>query len=173
MNNLSSQINENSSAFCPSCERFIGAADVCPYCGTDSARNPILRKLRYAAFLLGIVGLFFLYMMATHKGIPVIEINEITPMMNFAHVRVIGIVERSAYIAKKAGRVNYLSFSVNDGSGALRIAAYRNVSQKLVEKNLVPPKGVKVDVSGSLSVSAEGKIKLILQTTNQLHVVDE
>ena len=93
-------------------------------------------------------------------------------MMNFAKVRIIGSVERSAYIAKKEEKINYLSFLVKDDSGILRVAAYRKVARNLVEKNLVPAKGVKVDISGSLSVAAEGKIKLILQTTNQLHIVD-
>lgn len=153
---------------CPSCERFIGPADICPYCNTDSAKKPVLRILRYAALLLGVVGLAFLYLMVTHRDLPVIKVGEITPMMNFAYVRVAGTVERDAYVVRKKGKVDYLSFSVDDGSGQLRVVAYRDVARALAEKGLVPERGTSVDVAGSLNVSAHGRIKLFLQDIGQL-----
>ena len=155
---------------CPSCERYIGPADTCPYCDTDSAKAPALRLLRYAALVLGIVGLGFLYLMVAHSDIPVIEIGNITPVMNFAYVRVIGTVERNAYIRKKKGKIDYFSFSLKDGSGQLRVAAYRDIARALAEKDRIPKKGTVVDVTGSLSVAADGNIKLYVRSADHLRL---
>lgn len=162
-----------SAYLCPSCERFIGPADVCPYCGTDSAKSPVLRVLRYAALLLGVAGLAFLYLMVTHRDLPVIKVGEITPMMNFAYVRLAGVVERDAYVVRKKGKVDYISFSLDDGSGQLRVAAYRDIAQALAEKGLVPERGAFVDVTGSLSVSADGRAKLYLRAVEQLKITSD
>jgi len=159
----SRRLVRNRGAFCPSCERFIGPADTCPYCDADSAKRPVLRVLRYSALLLGMTGLAFLYLAVTHKELPVIRVGNITPMMNFAYVRVKGTVEKDAYIAKEKGEVQCLSFSLDDGSGQLRVAAYGNVARCLVEKDMVPKGGTLVYVAGSLNVSANGRVKLIMR----------
>lgn len=170
MTNDSSQDPRFAGHLCPSCERYIGPADICPYCDADSAKSPVLRFLRYAALALAIVGLGFLYLMVARSEVPVIKVGEITPMMNFAYVRVAGTVDRKAFIGRKKGKVDYLSFSLNDGSGQLRVAAYRNVARTLVEKNLVPKKGVIADVTGSLSVAADGRVKLYLRAAEHLRL---
>ena len=162
---------EPGSAICPSCERWIGTADVCPYCQADSAKLPMLRVLRYGALLLAVAGLGALYVAARYRELPVIRIDEITPLMNYAYVRVAGTVERNAYVARRNGQVSYLSFSVNDGTGPLRVAAYRDVAEALAGRNMVPAAGMRVDAAGSLSVQAGGNVRLILQSAEQLKTV--
>lgn len=157
---------------CPSCERFIGPALTCPYCEMDSAGSATLRSLRLGAMVLAVVGLGFLYLMATRTEIPIIRVDSLTPMMNFAQIRIVGEVERDAYIARENGEVDYLSFSVNDGSGRLRVAAYDDVARAIVEKGIAPKKGMRVDVAGSVSIPAGRKQKLRMQTVEQLVVRD-
>ena len=161
------------AAHCPSCERFIGPADVCPYCGANSAKPPLLRLLRYAALALALIGLFFLYLMARHRNMPVVKAGEISPMMNFATVRVVGKLARKPYTAYEDGQVDYLSFLVDDGSGKVRVQAYGDVARLLVASNLLPRVGTMVDVTGSIKVSAGKAPRLRLLSSSQVRVGDE
>ncbi len=157
---------------CPSCERFIGPADRCPYCGEDSARSPALRRLRLAAFLLAFLGLGGLYLMVTHRELPVVSVDSITPMMNFAYVRVVGrVVREPRVLTREDGRVDYCSFLIDDGTGALRVQAHRRAAQRLAEENRLPGEGMLVDVAGSLSVAAEDVPKLRVQVVEQLRIL--
>jgi hypothetical protein len=164
------QTPAQAGAVCPSCERFIGPADVCPYCAADSARPPALRRLQYAAILLGVAGLAFLYLASARRELPAIRVADITPLMNFAYVRVCGRIERDAYLAQSRGKAEYVSFVLNDGSGPLRIAAYGRVAQDLVEGDRVPARGAVVEVAGTLNVSAEGRPVLRVQSVRQVRI---
>ncbi len=155
-------------AFCPSCERFIGPADECPYCGADSARSPVLRRLRTAALLLAVAGLALLLLMARHKELPLIKAGEITPMMNFASGRLIGTVVKNPYVGRSTNRVEYLSFLVDDGSGQLRVVADGRVALQMAEKQLIPGKGDSVEIAGTLNVAADGNVKLRVQSAEQV-----
>jgi hypothetical protein len=159
---------QDPGAYCPSCERFIGPLDVCPYCDCDSARNPVFRVLRYGAVLLALSGVALLHLMATHGEVPLVRIVEIGPMMNFGLVRINGEVEKDAFIGKSNGRIESLSFLVDDGSGCLRVVAYGQIARQLVEESLVPQRRSSVDVTGNVTVSADGNTKLILRNASGL-----
>jgi hypothetical protein len=158
-------------AFCPSCERFIGTAGVCPFCDADAARHPALRVLKGASLLLGVAGLACLYMMAAGRDVPVVRIGSVTPMMNFAYARVRGTVDREPYVSRHDGRPDYLSFFVDDGSGRLRVTAYRRVAGRLAGRDRVPLRGAVVDVAGSLRVGADGHVRLTVQAADALRIV--
>jgi len=158
------------SAFCPSCERFIGPADTCPYCDADSARGSVHRILRLAALILGVGGLAFLYFAAISRELPVIQIGDITPMMNFAHVRVSGTVVRDAFVGRRDDAVDYISFTIDDGTGRIPVAAYKKVAEIIMARKVIPTKGADVDVSGTLSVSANGVMRLRLQSAAEMGV---
>ena len=61
---------------------------------------------------------------------------------------------------------------VDDGSGAVRVQAYREIAQALSEQKRIPREGELVDVSGSLMVSAEEDPKLRLQAAEHLRLVN-
>ena len=158
---------------CPSCERFIGPVDACPYCGTDSGKSPVIRFLRYGSLLLAIGGLCFLYLMTASRRPPLTLIGDITPMMNFAHVRIEGTVEKDAYIGRKNDRPDYLSFVVDDGTGRARVSAYDRAARGLIESGRAPQRGERMAVSGTLNVSASGMPRLRVVAEKQLSVVGQ
>lgn len=168
MNKVAANVPDGASCF--TCERFIGAADTCPYCGEGSAKSPMLRILRFIALGLAVVGLGLLYLASGIDGFPVTKIGLITPAMNFAQIRVVGNVRRDAYVAREAGEVDYLSFYLDDGSGEIQVRAYRTVARALVENGAVPNKGERVGVIGNLRVPAGKKPRLTLQSEQQLHI---
>ena len=156
---------------CPSCERFIGPADRCPYCGEASAKSPFIRGLRIAALVLAVLGLALLFRMASQRELPVQAVGAVNPMMNFAFVRVIGTVRYDARVIERGGTVDYVSFPVDDGTGRIRVQVYARAAQRLVAEDRVPRRGQVVDVAGSLNISAEGMPRLRLATPAQLKVL--
>jgi hypothetical protein len=169
MNGIPSE-DAGSAARCPSCERYIGPVGSCPYCGTDSDRPPAIRALRLAALTLAGVGLLFLYLMGRHRDTPLMTIGDITPMMNYATVRISGAVERSPYVSRRGGTVEYLSFQVDDGTGALRVSAEDDVAAELDTRQLTPQRGQHVEVTGRLTVKADGKHQLRLQSAGDVNL---
>ncbi|MBN1558472.1 MAG: hypothetical protein JW951_10050 [Lentisphaerae bacterium] len=157
-----------SGARCPVCERYVGTAGRCPYCDEAVPRDPWLRGLRLAALGLGGVGLVFLYLSVRGGEIPRLRIGALVPPMDCARVRVAGTVMRRPYVARGNGAVEYLSFLVDDGSGALRVAARGRAAQALAAEARIPEKGARVDVSGSLRVSANGAARLYLDRAEDL-----
>ncbi|MCX7591340.1 MAG: OB-fold nucleic acid binding domain-containing protein [Kiritimatiellae bacterium] len=157
-------------ATCPSCDRFIGPADVCPYCGCDSARSAVYRRLRHLTLGLASAGVLLLLWVACKTKIPTLCIGTITPQMNFALVCVEGRVERDAYISPRTGRPSYVSFALNDGTGQIRVVAHGRVAAELVQKNLVPRKGKQVSATGTLNVADTTNIKLRLRRVTDLIV---
>jgi len=145
-----------NDALCPSCDRFIGPADVCPYCGEDSARQPALKILRRAAVVFGLLGVGTLYLMARLQAIPVTRISAISPQMNFARICVAGTVTGRPYVSAPGGKVRYLSFVLDDGSGRLRVIADGQVARDLAERGGPPAIGARVTLSGSLRIAADG-----------------
>jgi hypothetical protein len=163
---------ESLSGKCPSCERFIGPADACPYCGTDSAKSPLLRGLRWAALLLAVLGVLFLYLMSVRRELPRVRIGDLAPAMNFARVRVAGTVERDPYVARVGGRADYLSFMLTDGSGSLRVAAYRDKAREIVDGGRVPARGSAVEVSGYVQVRSDGSYRLTIEEAHHLRTAE-
>jgi hypothetical protein len=153
------------SGLCPSCNRYIGPAGCCPYCTATATASPMLKAIRVTAVLLATAGLLLLYVASRHSDPPLVGISEITPVMNFAHVRVSGTVTKRAYVSKDRG---YVGFTIDDGSGRLRVVAYRNVAKTLFADKTLPAGGDEVDVRGSLSVSANSEPKLYLKSTDHL-----
>lgn len=155
------------SPLCPSCDRYIGPSGICPYCNASATKSPMLRTIRVTAILLATAGLALLYAAARHSSPPLVRISEITPVMNFAHIRVVGTINRKTYISTDRA---YVGFTVDDGSGHLRVAAYRDVARALVEEARLPTAGDRVEVRGSLSVTAEDEPKLYLKAADHLMI---
>ena len=156
---------------CPSCERHVGPARRCPYCNATIPVAPLMRIIRVAAILLATAGLLLLYIAAKHHEPPLILIGSITPVMNFAHVRVSGTVSKRPYKSRDGSSI---SFTIADDSGDLRVYAYRNVAKALLQDNAsLPAAGDRVELKGSLSISAEGTPKLYLKSAEHLTFISE
>jgi hypothetical protein len=154
------------SASCPSCERFIGPADVCPYCEADSARPPILRRLRLASLLLATIGLVCLYLMSQVKEVPDLHVGEVTPMMNFATARFAGTVARPPYVRKQGNRTDYVALSLDDGTGEIRVMLSGTAAAALVERGRLPARGDEIEVTGTLNVWGDGASRLKVQSAD-------
>lgn len=156
-------------AFCPGCERFIGPADVCPYCNADSARSPALRRLRAASLLLALLGLLCLYAMAGARSVPRVPIGSLAPAMNYGTVRVRGTVARPPFVGRDGGAAaDYLSLRVRDASGEIQVVARDEAAQAIAGSPRLPEKGDVVEATGSVRVRNGKSLSLYLRRAEDL-----
>jgi DNA/RNA endonuclease YhcR with UshA esterase domain len=165
---LPGHAEQPSEIICSDCGRFVGALTRCPHCGARVPVRMSLRVFRYAALILATAGLGLLYLMATHRAIPLVRVADIKPTMNFAYVRVAGTVTGDARIFKEGERARSLRFMVDDGTGEIQVSAYQAQARKLVDADRVPRLGDRVEVSGSLGIGPNDDMILRLQVADQL-----
>jgi len=168
--NREKEHGRHADAACPSCGRFIGPADECPYCGTDSARPSFLKWLRWGAVGFSLVGVGALILAASRREIPRVGLGAIGPAMRYARVEVQGAVERDAYVGERDGHVDYVGFTVVDGTQSVRVVAYGEVAVALVQTRHVPKAHEAVTASGRVVVGRDGRLRLRLDAAEDLRL---
>ena len=138
---------------CSQCGRFIGPYKACPYCGARATPRISVRALKTTAVIIASVGLAVLWLAATASEIPRIRLDQAGATTNMAYARVEGWVIRGPTYDTQSG---YLSFTLTDGSGEIRVAAYREESAALRALGRVPALGDWVSVAGTLRVREDG-----------------
>ena len=137
---------------CPSCGRFVGAVNKCPYCGAKVEKRLSLVATRWAAILLATIGLFLLWLMAINRQVPVVALGNVQPTMNFGQIRVEGTVRSDAKLFRTGLG---MSFHVDDGTGSIIVFITKKQMDEMNELNLVPKAGDTISFIGSLSISED------------------
>ncbi|MBC7226478.1 MAG: hypothetical protein H5T61_04515 [Thermoflexales bacterium] len=151
---------------CPSCGRYVGPYEACPYCGARQAPRVSLRAVKWAALILATVGLALLWVAATRLPLPHISINQASATMNFAYVEIAGQVVRGPTYNPDS---RSLSFTVADDTGEMRVWAFRDVVDSLRAAGRIPGLGDQVVVAGTLRVREED-VSLTLNAPEHLQV---
>jgi hypothetical protein len=94
--------------------------------------------------LLATVGLALLWTASQRRDLPLVQVADIQPTMNFAYVRIQGRVVSDARVFQEGGRVNSLRFSVDDGTGELDVRALRDHARVLADSDRVPQGGDRI-----------------------------
>jgi hypothetical protein len=124
--------------------------------------------MRASAILLSLLGLAFLYL-APRAQAPLIDLSNVSPMMNFARVRIKGTVSRKPYVDRERKAAVYVSFNVKGPGGRVRVKAYGQDAAEL--EQVLPAVGQAVQVEGSLRVSDGGKLDLIIRDPGELEIL--
>jgi DNA/RNA endonuclease YhcR with UshA esterase domain len=151
---------------CPSCGRFVGPYEACPYCGARQAPRLSLRAVKWGAILLATVGLALLWIAAARAPLPHISIQQAAATMNFAYVEIAGQVVRSPTYNPDSRSI---SFTVDDGTGQMRVWAFRDVVDELRAAGRIPGLGDRVTVAGTLRVREED-VSLTLNVPEHLEI---
>lgn len=146
---------------CPHCGHFIGPATRCAHCGMRLEKPMKLKVLRIAAGGVAVVGLLLLHLYARNHELPVVQIGSISPVMNFASVRVQGQLESDAR-PLRSGSVLYM---VNDGTGSLAVFAER-------PEGKLPKAGSRIMVEGSLSIGVGHELRMRAYSADCVSVED-
>ncbi len=139
-------------------------SDDYPVYGPQVKRPLRVRVLQAASLVLALAGLVLLWLYSVHRDIPLVQVADIRPTMNFAYVRIAGEVSRDAYVFDSGGLV----FNLDDGSGEIAVMGGRAQAEVLENAGRLPRRGDRVEVAGSLSVSADQEVKLRMQSADQL-----
>jgi len=151
---------------CPSCGRYIGPTEGCPYCGARLRGRTPIRAIKIVAILLATVGLAVLWSAARHAELPLVRVAQIEATMNMAYVRLEGRCTRSPSYDPEGG---YLSFWIDDSTGEILVSAYRAETRQIVETGRVPALGDRVEVAGTLRVR-EDFPSLTIRSPEQLSI---
>lgn len=134
---------------CPSCGRYVGPRDACPYCAARiSGRMPI-RAVKLAAIAFATLGLAVLWCVAAQTDVPLVSIGRIGAGMNLAYVRVAG---RCTDVSSYDPQTGFLSFWLADDTGELYVSSYRPETEALMAEGRVPALGDRVALAGTLRV---------------------
>jgi len=134
---------------CPSCGRYVGPYQVCPYCGARLAGRTSIRVVKIAAILLATVGLAVLWLAATHAEVPLIQIGQAGATMNMAYVRLRGRCTRTPSYDPQD---ETLGFWIEDSTGEIYISTYRAQTRQVIAAGRVPALGDQVEVAGTLRI---------------------
>lgn len=144
-----SAIQHQIGATCPSCGRFVGPLEKCPYCGADIKKRIPLRYLRLACLVLAIAGIVVLIYAVSGAATPTTQIGNVGATMNYAYVKIAGVVTRGPiYDAEQQS----LRFYIADDTGEIQAATFRDVTEQLIAQNKIPTTGDQISVEGTLRV---------------------
>jgi tRNA(Ile2) C34 agmatinyltransferase TiaS len=149
---------------CPSCGKFVGAYEKCPYCGTELKKRMSIIFFKRAALVLAIGGLALLWFTATKIKIPIVRIGDINARMNNAVVEVRGKVVKISMTGRDG-----VSFDVDDGSEQVRAQAFRGRSKMRALGN-VPQVGDVVSVVGSIQMTEKYGTSLMINIPSRVKV---
>lgn len=138
-----------TGATCPSCGRFVGPIEKCPYCGAAIKKRIPIGYLRIACLILAGLGVAILLYIARGTATPRARIGDIGATMNFAYVRLTGIVTRGPLYDPDA---QSLRFYVADDTGEIQAGAFRQAVQELIAVGKIPAVGDTITMEGSLRV---------------------
>ncbi|MCU0520710.1 MAG: hypothetical protein MUF84_08470 [Anaerolineae bacterium] len=120
--------------------------------------------VKVAAVALATLGLALLWVLTQTVEIPSISIHEASSLMNFGYVRLSGRVVRGPTYDAESG---YLGFWLADETGEAYVSAYRDVTDDLLGRDVVPAVGDEVSVAGTLRIR-EDHVALTLNVADHL-----
>jgi DNA/RNA endonuclease YhcR with UshA esterase domain len=125
-----------------------------------------MRLLKLLTIFLAVSSTLALVLASRATARPLTTIGAIQPSMNFAYVRVEGVVPGYPSLSAQDG---FLSFRVQDQSGDMRVSAYRGVVEKLLHQRRIPLPGDRVVVEGTLRVR-DDEASLIVNAPDALQI---
>jgi DNA/RNA endonuclease YhcR with UshA esterase domain len=114
--------------------------------------------------ILALGGTVLLIVMGAQRTVPEVTIDRITPRMAHATISIKGTVTRKPYVSRAGNTVDYLAFTLADDTGTMRVHAYRDTAQALVAAGRLPAAKERVIVSGTVTVSRFGEVRLVLRS---------
>lgn len=138
-----------NGAICPSCGRFVGPLEQCPYCGASVRKRLPLRYFRLGSVALAIVGLAALLYAVRGSPTPKVTVASVGATMNYAYVRLEGRVTRGPTYDPETQE---LRFYLADPTGEMMVSSFRSTTRQLIEARKIPVAGDLVAAEGTLRV---------------------
>lgn len=172
----------HAETHCPSCGRFVGTETRCPYCQTETQKRLSIKIFKIISVLISTLGLIMLLFYARNVQTPVVAINELGPLSNFAHVRIVGFAAQDAKI-NKWGTLSFNVIQFVNEKGEIetdrtkfkdcnkieiRVNAYKKVTADIDPARL-PHRFDEVDVEGQIRVQ-QSEASMLINAAEHLRV---
>ncbi len=151
---------------CESCGRYVGAYNICPYCGARMNERVSVRALKIFSLVFTVIGVLAVYLVARNTELNEVSVASIEEDMNYAVACVNGIVSRPPSINKET---KTLSFWIEDSTGDIRVASYRKDAENIQAAGKVPLIGDSVKVCGTIRVVG-GSPYIILNAPDKISI---
>jgi DNA/RNA endonuclease YhcR with UshA esterase domain len=109
----------------------------------------VVRAFKVGSLLLAVGGVLVLLFAASRTQVPPVEIGNLVETMNWAYVRVEGVVTRQPTHDQEAGTIRFWLW---DGTGEILVIAYRSEAEALLAGDMVPVMGDTVSLEGTLRI---------------------
>ena len=159
---------EDREVVCPSCFRFTGTYEKCPYCGAMVFKRISVRFFRWGSLVFSFIGLLLLWMAAKGTEVPLIKVDMIKPSMSMGFVKVTG---RITNVPELHPEWKSLYLRVKDGSGEIVVNAYSQIAETVMEK-MTLHKGDEVSIKGMVRFKGRvPKPRLLLQSPSHIEIL--
>jgi len=152
---------------CPSCGRFVGAYEKCPYCGAELKKRMSLLMWKKIAVFGTILGLGIMWFAATQMDPQEIQIGEIQETFNNAQVTLKGVVI-GRQLDEDKGSIKLI---IADKSGSIQAKSY-SALPKFKELGNIPEVGDLISTVGTIGVDAVYGTSLNLGLPHRLKILD-
>jgi hypothetical protein len=155
-------------AKCPSCGKFVGAYEKCPYCQASLEFRVSLKRVRIIAVAGALTGLILLWIAARYHEVPLVAIGAVDLQYNMATVRLEGSV---VSVNKDAVRDGF-RIQIDDGTGRATLSGFGKLSIfERVFADQFPRQGDKISAVGNLSVNESWGVTLFLSSPRRLKLL--
>ncbi len=152
---------------CPSCGRFVGAYEKCPYCGAELKKRMSLILWKRIAVFGTLLGLAVMWFAASAMNPPEIQLGEISETYNNAIVTVEGVVTGRRIYEDRG----MLMLTIADKSGSIGAMSYRGLEDFRRLGNL-PKVGDRIRTVGSISMDATYGVSMGLNLPHRLVILE-
>lgn len=131
-----------------------------------------MKPLKLLTVLLAISGVVALVIaMRTHaqSARPLTPLAAIQPSMNYAYVRVEGVITQYPIVDDQRSTVSFQLNDTDGGFSSLRVSAYGSAARDLLAAHRLPLPGQRISLEGTLRVRDE-QPSLVLNTAEALQV---
>ncbi|MBN2054423.1 hypothetical protein JW905_05850 [bacterium] len=163
-------LKPNYDAVCPSCGRFVGAYERCPYCQADMKMRMSLKLIRRISLYGALAGLVLLYFASRAHELPVIHVGEVEMNNNMALVKVVGTVVDVIEDQVK----NNFKVTLDDGTGRITLNAFGKLDVfKREMGDSFPREGDRLQVVGNLNISDQWGVSMFLSTPRRVSLLEK
>lgn len=158
--------NLSEETLCPSCGRFVGAYEKCPYCGAALHKRMSLLIWKRIAVGGTILGLLLMWFAATRMTPSLVQIGEIQETYNNAQVTIRGTVVDRRLDPERGS----IMLTVADESGAIGARSF-NALPEFEKLGNVPKVGDRIEAVGTIQIDAVYGTSLNLALPHRLKVM--
>ncbi len=157
----------SEETLCPSCGRFVGAYEKCPYCGAGLHKRMSLLIWKRISVAGTILGLLVMWFAATRMNPSLVQIGEIQETYNNAQITIQGTVVDRRLDSDRGS----ITLTIADDSGSIGARSFSALPEFKKLGN-IPRVGDKIETVGTVHIDAVYGTSVSLDLPHRLKIQD-